>query len=85
MHDPLQAMWDDAETAALALHCEEGCERALLVVLDRHFTDHPDTFLDQMFMALLESMALHRAAACAAVNRIQRASQTPLELTPQMQ
>jgi len=71
-HDPMQIIFDGAEAAQDALHCQAGCEAALLLALEQIFARDPDG--EAIVQALIESMALWRAQAEAKVRQMQAVS-----------
>lgn len=72
MLDPMQVVFDGAEAAQDALHRQEGCERALWMVLER--VSFPDPGTEQMVGALIDSISHFRFAATAEVTRMQSVS-----------
>lgn len=65
--DPMQIIFDGTEEAQMALHSQEGCERALILVLDALAFPARD---EGTILALIDSMAAWRSKASREIDAI---------------
>lgn len=72
MSDAMQQVFDGTEAIQDALHAQEGCERALRLLIAPMLAGHADD--EQMFWALIDSMAHYRCAARDQAARVCRVS-----------